>query len=197
MSDKVVFFRPVEKVDNIVMTLLNCKHSFFPVVDPDDNGVLFGTIGRNELCVLLQQRAFGHPAVSSSTSMSLTANNQTRDSNSNQDVIEYKGQTFVPLVQWAELEKADNPRYPEVHDIVHQVLREGDYDCFMDLRPYANTAPITIQQKASLGVRGLVDALISSWFFLCCLWIMFSVILSSCAPRNAFPLLGKRAASIS
>ena len=61
MSDQVVFFRPVEKVGNVVDTLLSCSHSSFPMVDPDDNGVLMGTIKRNELCVLLQQRAFGFP----------------------------------------------------------------------------------------------------------------------------------------
>ena len=148
MSDKVVFFRPVEKVGNVVTTLMSYPHSFFPVVDPKDNGVLFGTIGRNELCVLLQQRAFGPQpsSAASTTSGGLSDNPQVH-------VIQYQGQTFTPLVQWTELEKTDHPRYPDIQQIVRHSLRHGDQDCLMDLRPYANTAPITIQQKASIGVR--------------------------------------------
>ena len=153
MSDKVVFFRPVEKVGNVVTTLMSYPHSFFPVVDPKDNGVLFGTIGRNELCVLLQQRAFGPQpsSCSSTTSGGLSDNPQVH-------VIQYQGQTFTPLVQWTELEKTDHPRYPDIQEIVRHSLRHGDQDCLMDLRPYANTAPITIQQKASIGVRYRLSA---------------------------------------
>ncbi|KAL7559471.1 hypothetical protein ACA910_017485 [Epithemia clementina (nom. ined.)] len=144
MSDKVVFFRPVEKVGNIVSTLMCCKHSFFPVVDPEDNSVLFGTIGRNELCILLEHRAFGYPASSAKADQ---GNNHCAD----EDIVYFQGQSFTPMVQWAELEKSEHPRYPQIQEITRRVLDRNDMDCLMDLRPYANTAPITIQQKASVG----------------------------------------------
>jgi len=152
MSDKVVFFRPVEKVSNIVDTLESCNHSFFPIVDTDDNGVLFGTVGRNELCVLLQQRAFGFPATEEEEEVTHhNAKSPMRRSPSTAGIynnfIEYQNTKFFPLVEWPTLEKA-YPKYPRVEDVR---LTHTDRDAFMDLRPYANTSPVSVQEKASLG----------------------------------------------
>lgn len=61
MGENVIFVRPVDRVGVIYDILTSCTHTNFPVVDTDDNGILYGTIGRNALVILLQQRAFGHP----------------------------------------------------------------------------------------------------------------------------------------
>jgi hypothetical protein len=42
--------------------LTSCDHAMFPVVDTEDRDVLYGTISRNIVSTLLQQRAFGLPA---------------------------------------------------------------------------------------------------------------------------------------
>jgi chloride channel 7 len=62
MSEDVIFLRPIEKVGTVVDILTSCDHSMFPVVDTEDKDVLYGTIGRNMVSTLLQQRAFGLPS---------------------------------------------------------------------------------------------------------------------------------------
>jgi len=142
----------VEKVSNIIDTLHSCNHSFFPVVDPEDGGVLSGTIGRNELCVLLQQRAFGHPnedGENGNSSHHYKSGGLARQSSAMiyNNYMEYQGKHFFPLVEWNILENA-YPKFPKVEDVR---FHDGDRDCLMDLRPYANMAPVTIQEKASLS----------------------------------------------
>ena len=39
------------------------------------------------------------------------------------------------------------PRYPTIDDVT---MRESDRNCWLDLRPYANTAPYTINETASI-----------------------------------------------
>jgi chloride channel 7 len=134
MGENVIFLRPVEKVGVVYDILKSCKHTTFPVVDTDDGGVLFGTIGRNALCVLLKQRAFDSPT-------DKEGGNTRRLSNS-------LAEKYVPIVEWYQVEKA-YPKYPSVKDTR---LNSTDRDCFLDLRPYANQAPITVQEQASVAV---------------------------------------------
>jgi chloride channel 7 len=140
MSQKVVFVRPVEKVGVVYDILRSCNHTNFPVVDTDDGDILYGTIGRNALCILLKQRAYGLP--------------KKEDSPSHSDSIVYNFHTledgnerFLPLVQWDRIEKA-YPKYPSIADI--RISKE-DRDCFVDLRPYVNTAPICVRESASIS----------------------------------------------
>jgi len=136
MGANVIFVRPVEKVGVVYDILMSAKHSNFPVVDTDDRNILFGTIGRNEMCVLLQQRAFGHPVNDAHTSMNGISSNY----------LQVGERKYFPLVQWDVLFRS-YPRYPDVKDLR---ITEEDRDQLMDLRPYVNNAAITVQETSSV-----------------------------------------------
>ncbi|KAG7374782.1 chloride channel [Nitzschia inconspicua] len=138
MGANVIFLRPVEKVGIIYDILKSSKHSNYPVVDTDDKNILFGTIGRNALCVLLQKRAFGYPADASTIGQntpSIMAN-----------YLQIGERRYFPLIQWEILEKS-YPKYPSVFDLR---VTEQDRDQWVDLRPYANTAAVSVQETSSV-----------------------------------------------
>lgn len=141
MGANVIFLRPVESVGVIYDILMAAKHSNFPVVDTDDRNVLYGTIGRNALCVLLQQRAFGFS--DDDPNIHKVSNAGLRSSS-----LEVGDRKYYPLVQWEVLFKA-YPRYPDVKDL-H--ITEEDREQYVDLRPYVNNAAITIQETSSVEV---------------------------------------------
>jgi hypothetical protein len=145
MGENVVFVRPVESVGVIYDILTSCTHTNFPVVDTDDNGILFGTIGRNSLCVLLKQRAFGHPHTDVKSDHS--------DDAINCNYLDVDDAKYYPLVQWDVLEKS-YPKYPSASELRISKI-ERDYS--VDLRPYANTAPLTIQEASSVSVSSPLD----------------------------------------
>lgn len=144
MGANVIFIRPVEKVGIIYDILRSSKHSNYPVVDTDDKNILFGTIGRNALCVLLQQRAFGHPADAS------TIGKHTPSIMAN--YLQIGERRYFPLIQWEVLEKS-YPKYPNVTDLR---ITEQDRDQWVDLRPYANTAAVSVQETSSVHVSMMV-----------------------------------------
>ena len=119
MGDELVFFRPVEKVGTIIDILHSCRYSTFPIVDKDDNSVLFGTIGRNALCVLLRKRVFGHP-------INTEGSTSTRSILSN--YLEHDGRRYSPLVEWETVE-GSYPKFPKVEDIR---LTAHERECFID-----------------------------------------------------------------
>ncbi|EED87046.1 chloride channel protein 7, partial [Thalassiosira pseudonana CCMP1335] len=125
MSTEVKCLRPVERVGIVYDLLKNVQHGNFPIVDTGEltsSGTLYGTASRSMLCTLLQRRAFGQP----------------------HDMLGPK--RLSPLVQWDTIERV-YPRYPTIDDVE---LRPGDRNCWLDLRPYANTAPYTINETASI-----------------------------------------------
>lgn len=131
MSAAVKCLRPVERAGVVYDLLRSCGHGTFPIVDTGSGGTLYGTASRYMLCTLLQRRAFGSP----------------------DSLVDYDGphqnlgpKRLSPLVQWDTIERA-YPRYPTLADVR---IREGDRDCWLDLRPYANTAPYTINETASI-----------------------------------------------
>lgn len=142
MGANVIFFRPVETVGVIYDILMSAKHSNFPVVDTEDRNVLYGTIGRNALVVLLQQRAFGYadddPNIHKTSRRTLSSN-----------YLEVGERKYYPLVQWEVLFKS-YPRYPNVKDLR---ITEEDRQQYVDLRPYVNNAAITVQETSSVEVR--------------------------------------------
>lgn len=145
MGANVIFIRPVEQVGIIYDILRSSKHSNYPVVDTDDKNILFGTIGRNALCVLLQQRAFGHPADAS------TIGKHTPSIMAN--YLQIGERRYFPLIQWEILEKS-YPKYPNVTDLR---ITEQDRDQWVDLRPYANTAAVSVQETSSVHVSMMVQ----------------------------------------
>jgi len=140
MSTEVKCLRPVERVSIVYDLLKSVQHGNFPIVDTASSGTLYGTASRSMLCTLLQRRAFGQPH---------DVNNGHYHSNSDGsvDYAELLGpKRLSPLVQWDTIERV-YPRYPTIDDVQ---LRPGDRNCWLDLRPYANTAPYTINETASI-----------------------------------------------
>lgn len=131
MSTEVKCLRPVERAGVVYDLLRSCKHGTFPIVDTASGGTLYGTASRYMLCTLLQRRAFGAPDV-------LEDYDQPDKS--------FGPRRLSPLVQWDTIERV-YPRYPTINDVE---MRECDRNCWLDLRPYANTAPYTINETASI-----------------------------------------------
>lgn len=139
MSNHVVYLRPIETVGVVYDLLRGSTHSNYVVVDPDDNNIIYGTIGRDALCILLQQREFGSPKDFDEPDKRLLCN-----------YLEVGNEKYVPLVQWNVIERA-YPKYPTVSELR---ISENDRDFLVDLRPYANRAPVTINEAASVEVSG-------------------------------------------
>jgi len=138
MGSNVIFIRPVEKVGVVYDILTSSNHSNYPVVDTDDRNILFGTISRHALCSLLQQRAFGSPA----DSESIGKNTPTIMAN----YLQVGDRRYFPLVQWEIIEKS-YPKYPSVADVR---ITGQDREQWVDLRPYANTAAVSVQETSSV-----------------------------------------------
>jgi chloride channel 7 len=130
MSAEVKCLRPVERAGVVYDLLRSCQHGTFPIVDTASGGTLYGTASLDMLCTLLQRRAFGNPDVLDDYDNSGTLGTRR----------------LSPLVQWDTIERA-YPRYPNIDDID---IGEADRNCWLDLRPYANTAPYTINETASI-----------------------------------------------
>ena len=84
--------------------------------------------------------------------MSTTAITRIRMEVSNAELLGPK--CLSPLVQWDTIERV-YPWYPTIDDV--QLHR--DRNCWLDLRPYANTAPYTINETASIQVCMCVFAI--------------------------------------
>lgn len=138
MSKDVVFVRPIEKVGTVYDLLRTCGHSSFPVVDTNDKDILYGTINRNILITLLQKRSYGLPADTAvPLNKNIVKNYVTLEPNAN----------YVPLVPYQTLQR-EHPGFSKIEDIG---LNEYDRDCFIDMRPYCNTAPHTVQETTSVN----------------------------------------------
>jgi chloride channel 7 len=145
MSTEVKCLRPVERAGVVYDLLRSCSHGTFPIVDTASGGTLYGTASRSMLCTLLQRRAFGSPDVLE-----------------DYDASENLGpRRLSPLVQWDTIERA-YPRYPAIEYVD---IRESDRNCWLDLRPYANTAPYTVNETASIQVRPNQVSVMSSVSF--------------------------------
>ena len=97
MSRDVVFSRPIEKVGTLYDLLETCDHSCFPVVDTHDKDILYGTVSRDVICMLLNSRAFGIPSDSSvPLSKSIVQNHV--------ELAPFSDR-YVPLVPWSELKR--------------------------------------------------------------------------------------------
>jgi chloride channel 7 len=131
MCTDVKCLRPIERAGVVYDLLRNCSHGTFPIVDSDDSGTLYGTASRDMLCTLLQRKAYGSPDVLN---------------DENEAGLSLGPKRVSPLVQWETLERA-YPRYPSVDDVD---MRSADRNCLLDLRPYANTAPYTINETSSI-----------------------------------------------
>jgi chloride channel 7 len=128
MAQPVITLSEINKVGVVYQILSTKTHNGFPVVDK--NGHLRGFILRKTLCSIIKLKAFSNPV-------------------SKED--DGKGQTVVHLSQAATvfhdtLERT-YPHYPKIEDIS---LTPNDMECWLDIRPYMDTSPYTINASASV-----------------------------------------------
>lgn len=132
MSHPVVIFKTVENVGRIVQVLTEETYNGFPVVDESTSnqqvgkvnsfGKLRGLILRYQLIVLLQNKVF---------------NERTELWESADDVKNINIKMF----------RNKYPRYPTIQQVQ---LTEEEKTYTIDLRPYMNPSPYTVQHVASL-----------------------------------------------
>ena len=132
MTAEVKCLRPVERVGVVYDLLRHTSHGNFPIIDTASSGILYGTTSRSMLCTLLQRRAF-------------CRNKEGYMTDDYKDGF-WQSKRLLPLVQWETIEKA-YPNYPSIDSVE---LRPGDRHNWIDLRPYANTAPYTVNETASI-----------------------------------------------
>jgi chloride channel 7 len=123
MTVKPLCLKPVVRVGEVYDLLLKRKHHCFPIVDENDNFVLCGTVTRKVICTLIKHKAFG-PSTSDP----------------------YSKKRISPLVNWGTLE-CPYPRYPDVDKLT---ISDIDRASWIDLRPYIDCAPYTINEHASV-----------------------------------------------
>jgi chloride channel 7 len=124
MATEVQFLRPIERVGRLLDTLASNGHNLFPLLE--DDHTVFGTVQRDTLCALLSVGAF-----SAGSEVDLDLTRDTAQS---------------PVVPYRELERFF-PHYPDVDSLA---ISKEDRQRWIDLRPYANTAPYTISEAASV-----------------------------------------------
>lgn len=133
MGKDVVFVRPTEKVSTVYDLLSTCDHSYFPVVDTDDRDILYGSISRNVLTTLLQQRAYGRPANNAMPhNNDIVQNHVTLQPDSN----------YVPLVPYKILERVSTWKYT-YHAIVSDFLIQFSYNALARLPLYCTPQGIS------------------------------------------------------
>lgn len=139
MSRDVVFVHPIERVGVLYDILAGTNHSLYPVIDTEDRDVLYGTINRSALIMLLQARAYGVPK-SEETSSPIVQTHHIQ--------LDPFHENYVPLVPYTVLEREFV--HPKIEDVR---LIDADRDLLVDLRSYCNHAPHTIQERTSANVR--------------------------------------------
>lgn len=151
MSTEVKCLRPVERVGVVYDLLRGYNHNTFPIVDTrSGGGTLYGTASRHVLCTLIHQRAFGSPHVLLDFNDESGGGGGVDDEprHFRQQQQPHLGPTRLsPLVSWERIERA-YPHYPTISGA--PVLQAVDRASWLDLRPYANTAPYTVNETASI-----------------------------------------------
>jgi chloride channel 7 len=128
MAQPVITLNEINRVSTVHRILSTKTHNGFPIVDK--NGHLKGFILRKTLCTIMKLKAFSMPTS--------TADNE-------------KGEIQIQLSPAATvfhdtLERS-YPHYPKIEDIS---LTSTDMQCWMDVRPYMDTAPFTINASSSV-----------------------------------------------
>ncbi len=125
MTADVQFLRPIERVGRVIDTLRANGHHLFPLLE--DDHTVFGAVHRDTLCALLSLRAFSDGTAVDDTDL-------TSDTPQS------------PLVPYSDLERFF-PSYPDIDSLS---ISKEERQRWLDLRPYANTAPYTINEAASV-----------------------------------------------
>lgn len=124
MATELQFLRPIERVGRVLDTLRASGHNLFPLLEADHT--VFGTVQRDTLCALLSLRAF------------------SEGTEVDTDVASNVAQS--PIVPYRELERFF-PHYPDVDSLD---VSRAEWQRWVDLRPYCNTSPFTVNEAASV-----------------------------------------------
>uniref|UniRef100_K3W4Y1 Chloride channel protein n=1 Tax=Globisporangium ultimum (strain ATCC 200006 / CBS 805.95 / DAOM BR144) TaxID=431595 RepID=K3W4Y1_GLOUD len=160
MSTPPVCVGQIARAGEVYDMLKGCTHGGFPVVIPrreseeEDDVVpkkkprFVGVINRRHLCVLLQRKDF---FIEKPTPFTRKPASDTTLLYNDQYALSYR-----------DIE-SNYPRYPTIHEIK---LDEDERDLWMDLTPYMNPTPHTVQDQTpvprafrlfrSLGLRHLI-----------------------------------------
>lgn len=172
MTKRPKYVTPIMTVGKLYDILKQGRHHCYPVVDEKDSKVLVGTVMRKVICTLIKNKAFGMGANDKQTSSYhgdpspspppaaakagnnkdtgangtyVSMNVRTR-SNSNEMAALDTTKRLSPLVSWKTLE-CIYPRYPDVENLK---ISESERRCIIDLRPYIDSSPYTINEHASV-----------------------------------------------
>mmetsp|Transcript_1158 Transcript_1158/g.1880 ORF Transcript_1158/g.1880 Transcript_1158/m.1880 type:complete len:856 (-) Transcript_1158:190-2757(-) len=144
MAHPVYCFNRVEKVGNVFRILSETEHNGFPVLGK--NGHLVGLILRKTLCSLLKLKAYSVPQARPQQGGLASMEISARPSADGGDCGDSKILQPAATVFYDTLER-NYPRYPRIADIK---LTAREMELFIDLRPYMDTAPYSINQSASV-----------------------------------------------
>lgn len=124
MAQPVITLSEINKVSTVHHILSTKSHNGFPVVNK--NGHLKGFILRKTLCNIIKLKAFSTPI-----------------SKGDDGTV----QLSQPATVFHDTMERNYPHYPKIEDIS---LTASDMNCWLDVRPYMDTAPYTINSSASL-----------------------------------------------
>eukprot|EP01028_Stygiella_incarcerata_P011206 TRINITY_DN622_c2_g1_i1.p1 TRINITY_DN622_c2_g1~~TRINITY_DN622_c2_g1_i1.p1 ORF type:complete len:798 (-),score=167.80 TRINITY_DN622_c2_g1_i1:291-2684(-) len=161
MSENVTFFMEVEKVSTILHTLTSTTHNGFPVVSrvgPSQHRMAFkGVILRGHLLLLLKERAFQNfdysivddpnraiPPDHVGKQLDDLGDSVALQSPSHYDKESGRQYRFLTA---HEFQTKGYPRPPKLEQID---IREEDMDMYIDLNPYWNPYPLTVNEETSL-----------------------------------------------
>jgi len=155
MAQPVITLDEINRVGAVHQILSTKTHNGFPVVGR--NGHLRGFILRKTLCNIIKLKAFSAPVQQSQPSPQ-------------QPEGDMAGTTTTSVIQLApaatvfhDTLERNYPHYPKIEDIS---LSNAEMNCWLDVRPYMDTAPYAINASSSvqrcyrffrtLGLRHLI-----------------------------------------
>mmetsp|Transcript_85904 Transcript_85904/g.168043 ORF Transcript_85904/g.168043 Transcript_85904/m.168043 type:complete len:963 (-) Transcript_85904:51-2939(-) len=122
MAHPVVTLGEISKVGDVHRILSTMSHNGFPVIGK--TGHLRGMILRKHLCTLMKLKAFSSPVVGGQP-----------------------GQLAPAATVFHDTLERTYPNYPRIEDII---LTPTEMNCYLDIRPYMDTSPYTINASSSV-----------------------------------------------
>ena len=126
MSKHPIVLPQVLRVGDVYDILKRSKHHCYPITDETDSSMqplLCGIITRKVICTLIKNKAFGAPTTDVTSSRRLS-----------------------PLISWEKLE-CIYPRYPDIEQLS---ITELERCSVIDLRPYIDFAPYSVNERSSV-----------------------------------------------
>jgi len=133
MTKSVITLNEVTKVRTVYNMLKDTRHNGFPVLNSD--GQLKGMILRKTLTMLLKLKAFSAPAMQP-------------DSSDGSPLGEGAVQLIPAATVFYDTLERSYPNFPEIDEIK---VTKSEMDLYLDVRPYMDTAPFTMDMSTSVA----------------------------------------------